>query len=203
MSRPGVTLSFLIGTAVIGVLMWAIRSPHAHSVPSAAPLNVSRIIIPAGSLLTIKIAENVLRDARAEETFEALTTEPVVAEKQLAVPVNTRATLHIDRAEKNGTEVNLTVQVPELIFSDRNVAIHTVPLVTNVIPMSAFNLMMRSAGGMLGAAVGAADRAAIERDPLGAGALEGLGSGSRSAVDAFVTLRFQIDQSVDITGIRW
>ncbi len=77
------------------------------------------------------------------------------------------------------------------------------PAVVTVLPMSAFNLNVRSAGGMLGAAVGAADHAVFERDPIGASALEGLATGSGSASDAFPTLHFQIEESIDVTGIRW
>jgi hypothetical protein len=66
-----------------------------------------------------------------------------------------------------------------------------------------FNLNVWSAGGMLGAAVGAADHAVFERDPIGAGALEGLATASGSASDAFAPLHFQIEESIDVTGTRW
>jgi hypothetical protein len=187
---------------IIGISIPTLRSSRVYPVRVEAP--ASRLIVPAGSHLTLKIAESVLRDGEAGETFEALTTQPILAGKQLAIPASTRAALHIDRLQKRReATVDLTVRVTELIFSNRNIAIHTAPVVAAVLPMSAFNLMMRSVVGMLGAAVGAADHAVIERDPIGAGALEGLAAGSGSTSDASATLHFQIDESIDVTGIRW
>lgn len=187
---------------IIGISIPTLRSSRVYPVRVEAPS--SRLIVPAGSHLTLKIAESVLRDGEEGETFEALTTSPILAGKQLAIPASTRAALHIDRLQKRReATVDLTVRVTELIFSNRNVAIHTAPVVAAVLPMSAFNLMMRSVVGMLGAAVGAANHAAIERDPIGAGALEGLAASVGSASDAFATLHFQIEESIDVTGVRW
>ncbi len=57
---------------------------------------------------------------------------------------------------------------------------------------------------MLGAAVGATDHAVLEKNlRSGMLALEGLAVSSGSASDAFATLHFQIEESIDVTGIRW
>jgi hypothetical protein len=163
-----------------------------------------RVVIPARSYLTFKIVESVLDNGKAGETFEVLTAERVFADGQLAIPEDTRAALHIDRVQKReGEAVDVTVRVTELTFSNERISIDTLPLVATLRPMSAFNVMMRSAGELIGAAVGAAGRAVEEKNSLGVDALEGMVTASTPAHNPFELLRLRAAKPIDLTGVRW
>jgi hypothetical protein len=58
---------------IIGISILPLRSNRAYSVRVEAP--PSRFLVPAGSHLSLKIAESVLQNGKAGETFEALTTQ--------------------------------------------------------------------------------------------------------------------------------
>ena len=175
------------------------RSPYLQALPS-----LQRIVVPSGSYLNLKIVGSVLQNAEMGETFEALIAERVLVGGQLAIPENTRATLQIENVQKrNGDAVDVTVKATELIFTDQKVSIDTLPFVATMRPMSAFNLMMRSAGGLISAAVGAARRAADQGNPIGVDAFEGLAAGSTPEHNPFALLRLQTAEPIDLTGIRW
>jgi hypothetical protein len=175
------------------------RSPYLQALPS-----LQRIVVPSGSYLNLKIVGSVLQNAEMGETFEALIAERVLVGGQLAIPENTRAALQIENVQKrNGDAVDVTVKATELIFTDQKVSIDTLPLVATMRPMSAFDLMMRSAGGLISAAVGAARRAADQGNSIGVDAFEGLATGSAPEHDPFALLRLQTAEPIDLTGIRW
>jgi len=166
--------------------------------------SLQRVVVPAGSYLNLKIVGSVLQNGSVGETFEALIAERVLAGGQLAIPENTRATLQIENVQKrNGNAVDVTVKATELIFTDQKVSIDTLPFVATMRPMSAFNLMMRSAGGLISAAVGAARRAADHGNSIGVDAFEGLAAGSAPEHNPFALLRLQTVEPIDLTGIRW
>ena len=175
------------------------RSPYLQALPS-----LQRVVVPAGSYLNLKIVGSVLQNGSVGETFEALIAERVLAGGQLAIPENTRATLQIENVQKrNGDAVDVTVKATELIFTDQKVSIDTLPFVATMRPMSAFNLMMRSAGGLISAAVGAARHAADQGNSIGVDAFEGLAAGSTPEHNPFALLRLQTAEPIDLTGIRW
>src|SRR5215813_208533 len=198
-------LTGIFAVAIITVIsIHSIRSDRDRSVYLQALPSLQRVVVPAGSYLNLKIVGSVLQNGKVGETFEALIAERVLAGGQLAIPENTLATLQIENVQKrNGDAVDVTVKATELIFTDQKVSIGTLPLVATMRPMSAFDLMMRSAGGLISAAVGAARRAADQGNSIGVDAFEGLAAGSAPEHNPFALLRLQTVKPIDLTGIRW
>lgn len=202
--KRAITLIWIFAPiAIAAILIAGIRS-RAHAPDSPEPPSQARVIVPAGTYLSLKIVAGVFESSKAGDTMQALSAEPVFAGGQLAIPENTRVGVHIDGiARHNRDTEDLTIRAIQLLFSGKTVSIESKPLVATMQPMSSLDLIVRSAGGMLGAAAGAAGEAVGEHDPLEAGALEGLAAGTTSAQNGTSILRFQIANPIDLTGIRW
>ena len=204
MNRGQVLTSISALTMISVISIHIIRSDRDRSLYLQALPSLRHVIVPAGSYLNLKIVGSVLQNGKVGETFETLITERVLAGGQLAIPENTRAALQIENVQKRTSDaVDVTVQATELIFTDRKVPIDTLPLVATVQPMSALNLMMRSAGGLISAAVGAAGRAADQWNSIGVDAFGGSATGSTPEHDAFALLRLRTARPIDLTGVRW
>lgn len=201
--KRAITLIWIFAIVIAAILISKIRSgPRAPVSPEPPP--AARLIVPAGTYLNLKIVAGIFESSKPGETMQALSAEPVFSGTQLAIPESTRVSVHIDGiARLNRDSEDLTIRATQLLFSGKTVPIDSKPLIATMQPMSSLDLMVRSAGGMLGAAVGAAGGAVVENDPLGAGALEGLAVGTGSGKSGTSILRFQIANPVDLTGIRW
>ncbi|HEY2380771.1 MAG TPA: hypothetical protein VGK48_06260 [Terriglobia bacterium] len=203
--KQAVTLICIFASITIAAMLVSHRrsgggTAHLDGQP-AAP---TRLIVPAGTYLTLKVVEGIFESSKPGDTMQAMSADPVYAGRQLAIPENTRVGVHIDSLQRrNRDSEDLTLRVTQLIFSGRTVPVESSPVVATMRPMSSLDLMVRSAGGMLGAAVGAAGGAVVDNDPLGAGALEGLATGTGSRETGTDHIRFQIASAIDLTGVRW
>src|SRR5579871_5678602 len=81
--------------AIATILISGIRS-RAHTPDSPEPLPQARVIVPAGTYLSLKIVAGIFESSKAGDTLQALSAEPVFVGSQLAVPENTRVGVHID-----------------------------------------------------------------------------------------------------------
>lgn len=191
--------------AIAVVVVSDMRSGHrGPDQPGLQPLTPERLIVPAGTYLTLKIMSGIFESSKPGDTMQAVSAEPVYAGMHLAIPQNTRVGVHVDSIKKRDSDAeDVTVHLTKLFFSGRTVPIDSKPFVARMRPMSSLDVMVRSAGGMLGAAVGAAGGAVVENGPLGAGALEGLATGLGSGESAIGRIRFEIVSTVDLTGVRW
>lgn len=203
MKQSVMLICILMPIAIAAILISTVRTDYRGPAPRTAR-PPARVIVPAGTYLSLRVVAGIFESSKPGETMQALSAEPVFAGSQLAIPENTRVAVHVDSVAMHNTDAeDVTIRVTQLIFSDETVPIESNPLVATMQPRSSFDLMVRSAGGLLGAAVGAAGGAAVNTDPVGAGTLEGLAAGTGSGPNGTSIFRFLIASPIDLTGIRW
>jgi hypothetical protein len=192
--------------AVTGISIWAVRSSRAAAAHMQNEARLpGRIVVPKGTSIRIKLLQGISRATKPGDMIQGVTLESVFINGQLAIPANTRASMHIGNIEKLPDDLaQTTVQLQELTFKDQTVAVHTEPVVATLERISDLDLMSQAAGGLLGGAIGAAGGAAVRGDPrIGAGTVGEMAAGQEGGENSEGLLRFQIVEAVDLTGIAW
>ena len=201
--KRAIVLLGIAAVVAVSAAMWTSRAARNRAAEAPVPSATSPLVLPPGTLVQIKLVGGISEGSRAGETLQGLTTEPILVGTELAIPADTRVVAAITAIHDLNDEVaEVTLQLQELIFRDRNIPVHAGPVTTKMKPMSDFDLLSRAMGGMLGGAVGAARSAAAGRDPsVGAGAV-GAESGGEETYNKN-RLIFRTLEPIDLTGIAW
>ena len=198
-------LACVFGPAIVILLsVWVARSTRAASVHPSKEATSGHVVLPAGSELRVRLVQGVTAGTKIGENLQALTEATFEAQNML-IPQDTRALVEVLHIHKEKPEIaNVTMQLHELIFKDRDMPVHSAPITAKLDRLTDLDLMSRAAGGLIGGAVGAAGSAAARRNPeVGATAIGGLAAGATSLPDQEKVLSFQVLEPIDLTGIRW
>ena len=199
-------LLILTGIAVAAMVaarwLWMSRAAQAHITrPASAPAS-SNVIVPGGTAVRVRLVEAISEGSKAGEILQALTADPVFAGTELAIPADTRVRVKAIRIQDRDKEVaDVTLQLQDFLFSDRNVPVHSNTVTTRMKRMSDIELLGRALGSMIGGAIGAARSASAGGNPgIGAGAVGGRQAGGPSGENVLV---FDITEPIDLTGVAW
>jgi uncharacterized protein YcfJ len=205
MKRTLILVSIFAVLIIVGLSLWTRRSNAVSPAGAPAGPAVNRIIVPPGTGIRVRLVEGISEGSKPGDTLQALVADSVFVNYQLVIPADTRALVSTAgiRDRKDGM-ADVTVQLKELIFSDRHVPVRSNPVTIRLERLSDFDLITRAAGGIVGGAVGAARSASVGRNPsVGAGAI-GVGSAGRGTEekDEDIVL-FHTVEPLDLTGVRW
>jgi hypothetical protein len=205
MKRALILLCLFMPAAATGISVWAVRSRAAATRMRNEASSPGRIVVPKGTYVRVKLLQGISAATKPGDMLQGVTLDPVLIDGRMVIPANTRAAMHVgDIQKRRGGLAEATVQLRELSFTDRTVAVHTAPVVATLERISDIDLMSRAAGGLLGGAIGAAGGAALHGDPsVVAGGVGGMTAGQEGGEDSAGLLRFQLVETVDLTGIAW
>src|SRR5215469_8167611 len=99
--KQAVTQICIFASIAIAVMVASNRR-SGRGVPDQPELQPAppRLIVPAGTYLTLKVLSGIFESSKPGDTMQAVSAEPVYAGMQLAIPENTRVGVHVDSIQK-------------------------------------------------------------------------------------------------------
>jgi len=199
-------LSFAsVGTSILAVAIlilarWPSRTPAVY--PPAKP---TPLILPVGTRIPVRLTGVISEDSKAGDTLQGVVADSVLANSEIAIPVNTRAFVELIRIRTRKDEVaNVIVELKELMSKDHNVQVPSEPVETSLNLTSDVDLLARSIAGLIGSAVGAAGSASVGRSPdVGAARMGDRLSTGATEPDTQKILVFKTATPIDLTTVVW
>jgi hypothetical protein len=199
-------LSFAsVGTSILAVAIlilarWPSRTPAVY--PPAKP---TPLILPVGTRIPVRLTGVISEDSKAGDTLQGVVADSVLANSEIAIPVNTRAFVELIRIRTRKDEVaNVIVELKELMSKDHNVQVPGEPVETSLNLTSDVDLLARSIAGLIGSAVGAAGSASVGRSPdVGAARMGDRLSTGATEPDTQKILVFKTATPIDLTTVVW